>query len=156
WGGRLGVGEVECGGADPDAREGRVTGRAPQTEVFQAQGLREEPGSGVLVPGRDEYVIESDRHCYRLFHRASLTKHPQARRSTRQSLHSMGWPFGNSTSQGPRSSNPSLRQIAFDGAFSALGNACMNRWSASPLAQSIACAVAVPAMPRPWCSGTTI
>src|SRR3954471_19951482 len=60
----------------------------------------------------------------------------------------MKWPFGNSNSHASSSSKPSLRQIAFDGALSTFGKACMKRCLSSRLASSIACAFASPE-PRP-------
>ena len=46
-----------------------------------------------------------------------------AKSSSRQSLQRMGLPGGYSKSKAPSSSNPSLRQIAFEGAFSTEGKA---------------------------------
>ena len=70
----------------------------------------------------------------------------EARRSRRQSLQVMKFPFGNSNSHASSSSKPSLRQIAFDGALSTWGKACMKRCLSSRLASSIACAVAATAL----------
>jgi hypothetical protein len=49
---------------------------------------------------------------------------------------------------------PSLRQIAFEGALSTEGKACTNWCFCSDLASLSACDVALPAMPRPWKSGS--
>src|SRR6185437_5549011 len=56
----------------------------------------------------------------------------------------MKCPFGNSNSHASSSSKPSLRQIAFDGALSTFGNACMKRCLSSRLASATACEVAAP------------
>src|SRR5262245_44307019 len=61
----------------------------------------------------------------------------------------MKCPFGNSNSRASSSSKPSLRQIAFDGALSTFGKACMKRCLLSRLARLTAFAVAATAMPRP-------
>jgi hypothetical protein len=67
----------------------------------------------------------------------------------------MKLPCGYSKSHDPRSAKPSFRQIAFDGALSIGGAACMNRRFFSDRAIATASRVADPAIPRPWETGST-